>query len=249
MMQNSRTSNTDVDLKLCGCRQHSEYKFLDAAISYQDPRKSSGADTGSIAIEYPRLGITSAEHTLVFGSEDNVTLEDVGVEGKTPFFASQGYLTDFSGKKMPRSEILAALPVDLSRLGDTFQWPPEQPKPFDKLPVLYPNASDVGFARNSFDFGDGSSLVTVGAAIAKTLPLKTGGAMFWVVSCQVVAQGTGKYEGARGIESFSGSSYFPTWPQSPEEQIKILVSGFKARIHRCIKVVLKESQGGPSGPA
>src|ERR1041385_4462120 len=103
MIQNSSTRSDD-DLKLCGCRQHSEYKFSDAAIAYREPGKSSETSTGSIAIEYPRLGITSAEHTLVFGSEDNVTLEDVGVEGKTPFFASQGYLTDFSGKKIPRSE-------------------------------------------------------------------------------------------------------------------------------------------------
>ncbi len=251
MIQNSsaRTERkTNYEIKLCGCRVHGK-DSSEPAEEHQHTSSSGHNSGGTRAIEYPRLGITSAEQTLVFGSEDNVTLEDVGVEGKTPFFASKGYLTDLAGRKIPGSEILAALPVDLARLGDTFQWPPEQPKPFDKLPVVYPNSSDVGFARNSFDFGDGSSLVTVGAAIAKTLPLKAGGAMFWVVSCQVVAQGTGKYEGARGIESFSGSSYFPVWPQSPDAQVKLLVSGFKARIHRCIKVVLRESQAGPTRQA
>ena len=243
MIQNSstKTEHKTQDELLCGCSGHS---VPEVAAGYQSSLKSPRTSSGSDAIECPRLSIAPAEHTLVFGSEDNVTLEDVGVEGKIPFFASKGYLVDFSGKKLPGSEILAALPVDLSRLADTLRWPPEQPKPFDKLPVLYPNTSDVGFARNSFDFGDGSSLVTVGTAIAKTQPLKNGGAMFWVVSSQVVAQGTGKYEGARGIESFSGSSYFPVWPTTPEAQVKLLVSGFKARIHRCIKVVLKESQIG-----
>jgi len=248
MMQNSSAKTehkTYEEFKLCGCSRHSHNSSPEEPENYQRPRSSADTSSGTIAIEYPRLAITSAEHTLVFGSEDNVTLEDVGVQGKTPFFASQGYLTDFSGKKIPRSEILAALPVDLSRLGDTLQWPPEQPKPFDELPVIYPNSNDVGFARNSFDFGDGSSLVTVGAAIAKTLLMRKGGAMFWVVSCQVIAQGTGKFEGARGIQSFSGSSHFPVWPQSPEAQVRLLVSGFKARIHRCIKIVLKESQPGP----
>jgi hypothetical protein len=72
--------------------------------------------------------------------------------------------------------------------------------------------------------------------------------MFWVVSCQVITQGTGRFEGARGIQSFSGSSHFPKWPPSPDEQVALLIKPFKAKIHRCIKVVLKGDQGAlPSG--
>jgi len=197
--------------------------------------------TGNGSIEYRRLGIVPVEHVLVYGSEDNVILKDVGVPGKTPYFASDGYLTDFSGTKLPGSQILAALPLDLATLGDTFKWPRKQQEPLGELPVDATNVSG-GFARNSFRFGDGNSIVTVGTAIAKLLPLRGGGAMFWVVSAQVVSQGTGKYEGARGIQSFSGSSHFPNWPASPGDQVGVLAAGFQAKIHRCLKIVLKENQ-------
>jgi hypothetical protein len=203
--------------------------------------KSADTSGGAGSIEYKRLAIVSAEHVLVYGSEDTVILKDVGVTGKTPFFSSDGYLTDFSGKKLPGSQILAQLPVDLAALGETFKWPPIQREPIRELPVDATNANP-GFARNSFKFGDGNSIVTVGAAIPKLLPLKEGGAMFWVVSAQLITQGTGSFEGARGIQSFSGSSYFPHWPQSPEEQVGVLMRPFKAKIHRCIKVVFKKKQ-------
>src|SRR5688572_234085 len=114
------------DLKLCGCSRHNEYSLQETADEYRRPHISSGISNGSRAIEHPRLGIGGAEQVLVFGSEDYVKLEDVGVAGKTPFFASQGYLTDLSGTRLPGSQILAALPVDLSRLSDTLQWPPVQ---------------------------------------------------------------------------------------------------------------------------
>jgi hypothetical protein len=213
------------DHKLCGCSLHSTHPL-------------SGADS----LECRQLPIQSAEQVLLFGSEDQVVLKDVGVAGKIPYFASVGYLTDVSGKKLPGSEILAALPVDLTALGETFKWPPAQSKPFGELPVDATNVS-VGFARNSFDFGDGNSIVSVGAAVPKFLQLQGGAAMFWVTSCQLITQGTGRYAGARGIQSFSGSSYFSYWPASPQGQVGLLVKGFRAKIFRCIKVVLKESQG------
>jgi hypothetical protein len=214
--------------------------FSEMEVDYHHLHEVPGAASN---IEYPRLAITYAEHTLVFGSEDDVTLEDVNVAGKTPYFASNGYLTDFSGRKISGSQILAALPVDLARFIETLKWPPVQREPFDKLPVDAANA-EIGFARNSFNFGDGSSIVSVGAALPKLLLLKDGGAMFWVTSCQAITQGQGRYEGARGIQSFSGSSYFPVWPASPEEQARLLVGGFKARIHRCLKLVLRTNHQG-----
>jgi hypothetical protein len=238
---NATDDRTHDNLKLCGCSRHTPYSFSETKVDrLHNPRDTSG---GAGNIGYPRLAIAYVEHTLVFGSEDDVTLEDVNVAGKTPFFASDGYLTDFSGRKIPGSQILAALPVDLARFIDTLKWPPAQREPFDKLPVDATNAN-AGFARNSFNFGDGSSIVSVGAALPKLLLLKDGGAMFWVTSCQAIAQSKGKYEGARGIQSFSGSSYFPVWPASPEDQVRLLAAGFKAKIHRCIKLVLRADHQG-----
>lgn len=226
------------DHKLCGCNQHSLTEMM---VDYHRPHNSPSTTVGTASIEYERLAINAVEHVLVYGSEDLVTLVDVNVEGKAPYFASDGYLTDLSGRKLPGSQILAALPVDLANLGETLKWPPQQREPFDKLPIDATNAI-VGFARNSFNFGDGSSIVTVGAALPKILRLKGGDAMLWVTSAQLISQGTGKYEGARGIQSFSGSSYFPTWPASPEAQVGLLMAGFKAKIHRCIKLVAKQNQ-------
>jgi hypothetical protein len=195
------------------------------------------AGDGADGIEYPRLAVESAEHVLVFGSVDSVTL--VGARGKTPYFASEGYLTDFSGRKIEGSQIQAALPVDPNALLETIKWPPAQPKPFDKPPVKDANTTGVGFAKNSFSFGRGDSIVTVGATLPKVLLLPGGGAMFWVTSCQAISQGTGRYEGARGIQAFTGSSYFSEWPSTPEGQIELLSRPFEAKIQRSIKVVLK----------
>ncbi|OLE53183.1 MAG: hypothetical protein AUG51_14415 [Acidobacteria bacterium 13_1_20CM_3_53_8] len=244
MTQQSTGATRDIisdDLKLCGCSQHSHYSFPDSVVDYPRTQNQTNTSGGALSIEYPRLSIVSAEQVLVFCSEDEVVLTDVNVAGKTPYFASDGYLTELSGRKLQGSQILAALPVNISVLGETFKWPPVQREPFSQLPVDATNV-DVGFARNSFDFGDGNSIVSVGAALPKLLLLNDGGAMFWVTSCQLITQGTGKFAGARGIQSFAGNSYFPVWPSLPEGQVGVLTRGFKAKIHRCIRVVLKESQ-------
>ena len=222
------------DHKLCGCSVHSQDPLPETAAGYHRPHDTPHTSGGAGSLEYRQLPIHSVEQVLLFGSEDLVTLRDVGVEGKTPYFVS--------GKKLAGSQILAALPVDLATLGETFKWPPVQSEPFGELPVDATNVA-VGFARNSFEFGDGNSIVSVGAAVPKFLQLKGGAAMFWVTSCQLITQGTGRYAGARGIQSFSGSSYFSYWPASPEGQVGLLAKGFRAKIFRCIKVVLKESHG------
>ena len=229
------------DFKLCGCSEHNHSLSSPGNLPEAHQKPSNTIDAVG-SVEYRRLAIDPDEHVLVYGSEDTVNLQDVGVAGKTPYFYSDGYLIDFSGKKLPGSQILAALPVDLARLGDTFTWPPKQSEPFGELPVEATNVN-VGFARNSFKFGGGHSVVTVGAAVPKILRLKTGAAMLWVTSAQIITQGTGKFAGARGIQSFAGTSYFTVWPTSPEAQVSLLTKPFKAKIHRCIRVVFKERVG------
>jgi hypothetical protein len=224
------------DLRLCGCSGHDQF----VPTKQQQQRTVPLASPGLDRIEQSRLAINALEQVFVYGSEDTVVLQDVGVAGKTPYFASDGYLVDLSGRRLPESEILAALPVDLARLGDTLTWPPRQSEPFGELPIDSTNVN-VGFARNSFKFGDGHSVVTVGAAIPKILGLMNGGAMLWVTSAQVITQGTGKFAGARGIQSFAGTSFFPRWPAAPRDRIGLLTKPFKAKIHRCIRAVLKDN--------
>jgi hypothetical protein len=149
MTQRNGSGATDYSIYdehwLCGHVAHQNYSVSGKQGGGQGQPDRASA---SAAIEFARLAIAPAEHVLVYGSEDVVTLRDVGVEGKTPYFASDGYLVDFFGKRLPGSQILAALPVDVAKFGETLKWPPAQREPFDQLPV---DVSDLGFgfARNS----------------------------------------------------------------------------------------------------
>jgi len=230
------------DLRQFGCSDHSHFVPTDNQQQQTIPLASPNLDR----IEQIRLAINPVEQVFVYGSEDMVVLRDVGVAGKTPYFYSDGYLVDLSGRRLSGSQILAALPVDLPRLGETFTWPPRQSEPLGELPIDSTNVN-VGFARNSFKFGDGHSVVTVGAAIPKIFVVRNGGAMLWVASAQVITQGTGRFAGARGIQSFAGTFHFHRWPDSPDDQIGLLTKPFKAKIHRCIRAVLNLNGGVKNG--
>jgi hypothetical protein len=194
---------------------------------------------GSVSsIEFPQLANGPDEKVLVFNSDDRILLN---AASNPPYFHStgEGILTDLYGRILPGSKGLSSLPVDPSELGEGTQWPPKQSEPFNKPPVDNKHTTGVGYAKNFISFGDGSSLGTVGPSLAKIQRLKGGGAQFWESSVQAVCQGTGRYEGARGMLVFAGSAYFPAWPEKLEEQIKLLSAGFPARLVRCFKLALK----------
>jgi hypothetical protein len=197
-------------------------------------------------IGYPQLAIGHDEQVLVFNTEDHITLN---VDDPTaPYFFSHGELTDLWGNPVPGGTIQSALPADPNALPLTLQWPNPQPSPFDKPPVDNTNTTDIGFAKTVIYFGDGSSIVTVGPSFAKVGLLKGGGAQFWESSCEAISQGTGKYDGAKGKLAFVGSAYFPEFPADPNEVIKLLAQGFKAKIVRCVKLVLKKDIVVPPPP-
>jgi len=192
-------------------------------------------------IYFQQLANGPFEQVLVFNSDDQIFLN---ANANPPFFHStgQGILTDLYGKALPGSKGLSSLPVDPSELDDATQWPPKQPEPFNAPPVNNEHTTRIGFAKNFISFGDGSSLGTVGASLAKILRLKNGGAQFWESSVQAVCESSGRYEGARGMLVFGGSAYFPVWPDSSADQIKLLSAGFPARLVRCFKLVLRPDQ-------
>lgn len=204
----------------------------------------AGCCSGSI--DYSHLAIGPVEHILVFGSVDTIALKDVGVEGKVPYFSSHGVLTDLCGRTLPGTVCQSALPVDLSIFPGTGLWPTVQAgPPFDTLPVDNTNtvvpviAPSVGYAKCFTDFGKGDTIVTVGPSIPKIAVTKDGGAQFWVSLCMAISQGTGKYAGAKGEHAFVGSAYFPEWPKDPKKVPPLLAAGFKVKLVRCIKAVLK----------
>jgi hypothetical protein len=84
--------------------------------------------------------------------------------------------------------------------------------------------------------------VTTGPSVPKIVKLKGGGAQLWVASVGVIAQGTGKYEDARGLSSYVGSAHFPHWPATPPQQLQLLAAGFPAVIAAYFKLILKEDR-------
>lgn len=194
---------------------------------------------GTPHIEFPQLANGPVEKVLIFNSDDRIVLTPAE---PFPYFHStgEGVLTDLYGRVIPGSRGESCLPVDPSELEDAGKWPPPQQLPFNKPPVDNTNVTRLGYAKNLISFADGSSIGTVGPSLAKITRLKGGGLQFWECSTQAICQATGKYEGARGMLVFNGSAYFPAWPPTLEEQIKLLEAGFPARLVRCFKLVLKK---------
>lgn len=157
---------------------------------------------------YPAFAIGSYEEVLVFNNQETITLKgDPGSE----YFSSTGFIYDLCGKKLEGSTVETSVPTAIvpQTLDYLLHWPPEQTPPFDTLPVNEgPYGTIPSYTKGSYDFGDGSSLVTVGAAFPKIAPLKNGGAQFWVSFIGAITQGGGKYKGARGMASFDGSAAF-----------------------------------------
>ena len=193
-----------------------------------------------VVIEYPHLAIGPVEHVLAFKINEHHTLRDT--DTPTPYFSNQGYFSDLQGRVLQGSSCRTSLRVEASKIGETYKWPPEQPAPFDQPPSKFENTDPLGHSKQAYFFDDGSSLVTTGPSVPKLLKLKGGGAQLWVASVGVIAQGTGKYEGARGLSSYVGSAHFPKWPATPEEQFKHLAAGFEAVIAAYFKLVLKADQ-------
>ena len=215
--------------------------FMEVLDGIRDAIAASAS--GTLGIDFPGLALGPAEEVLVFNSDDRIELV---VESETTgYFHSTGHtvLSDLWGNKYPGSHGESSLPVEVSELLDALQWPPPQQKPYTKPPPDKTNTTRIGFAKNLIAFPDGSSLGTVGPSLAKIVPLKSGGIQFWEASVQAIAEGTGRFEGARGTLVFSGSAHFPDFPPALPQQLALLQKGFPARLVRCFKLVRKGKLG------
>ena len=191
-------------------------------------------------IEYPQLALGPVEQILAFNTNEHHVLKEGDTE--TPYFSNQGVITDLHGRVQPGTRIETSLRVHVKVLPGTYEWPPEQPEPFDQPPSVPTNTDPVGQSKQAYFFADGSSLVTVGPSVPKILKVKGGGAHLWVASVGVIAQGKGKYKGARGISAYTGCAHFPHWPEAVPEQIKLLSAGFNVKSAAFFKLVLKGDQ-------
>jgi hypothetical protein len=194
-------------------------------------------------IDYPQIANGPVEQVLAFNNNEFIALKDPTTPN--PYFSSHGILTDLLHRPLPGSKVETTFPVDLAQLPDSFQWPPVQPPPFDRPPLDNAHTTENGYSKQAYFFdGGANSLVTVGPSLPKIAPVKGGGAQFWVGSIGVIAQGTGKYEGARGMSVYLGSAYLEHWPDSFEEQAKILAAGFTALVSTYFKLVPRKDLAG-----
>ena len=190
-------------------------------------------------IEYPWIVNGPVEHVLAFNNDEHIRLEGPDDE---PYFSSHGPLTDLHGIVLPGSRVATTFPVDPSKFGETGTWPPVQKEPFDRPPVDYTNTTNHGYSKQAYYFdNDKNWFVTAGPSLPKIVRTTNGGAQFWVGSIGVIAQGAGRYEGARGVATYVGSGYFADWPTAFEEQIRLLRAGFRALVGTYVKVVLREN--------
>jgi hypothetical protein len=205
----------------------------------------------SCDIFYPQIANGPYEQVLAFNNNEHISLQGVA-DGK-PHFSSHGQLTDLKHRVLAGSRVETTFPVDPTKLPDTKLWPSAQPGPPWDAPPLDPtntgewsltgNPLFTGYSKQAYFFDGGvNSLVTVGPSNPKIVRLKDGGAQFWVGSIGVIAQGTGKYEGVRGMSVYLGSGYLPNWSDDQGQQIKILQTEFVALVSTYFKFVFKMDQ-------
>jgi hypothetical protein len=185
--------------------------------------------------EYPAIANGPIEQVLAFNNNETITLKG---PNKSPHFSSHGVLTDLQHRVIEGSKVETTFPVDPATFPQTSLFPPEQLPPWDGPPVDPENTTGNGYSKQSYWFPDGSRLTTVGPSLPKIASTANGGAQFWVGSIGVVSQGTGRFEGARGVSVYVGSAYFDAWPANFVEQVAILRKGFKALVGTYFKVVL-----------
>jgi len=212
-------------------------------------RDAIRAASHSGGIHYQQLAQGPLEKVLAFNDDDHIVLKNFPgdpAKGDFPYFSSHGTLTDLYGNHLPGSKVETAFPLTVppDQLNDLlYSWPPEQPQPYDAPPVDGKNTTPPGPSKQFYDFGDGSSIVTVGPSLPKIVRTKGGGAQFWVSSIGVISQGSGKYAGAHGLSSYVGSAFFKKWPATLPQQLPILIAGFDVKVAIFVKLVLKQDQG------
>lgn len=205
-------------------------------------REAVGPYTGDVDFDHPEIANGPVEVVLAFNNDEYIKLVDA--TGDNPHFSSTGHLTDLQHRKLEGSKVETTFPVDRSKLGEGFLWPPVQPEPFLHPPLDNTNTTGHGYSKQAYWFGGDDSLVTVGPSLPKIALTTKGGAQFWVASIGVVAQGTGRYKGARGTSVYIGSAYLETWPEKFEDQAKLLSQGFVALVGTYFKLVLKKDVAG-----
>lgn len=133
------------------------------------------------------------------------------------------------------------------KLGGMFRFPHSCP-PYDGPPMVDEEAraeieGSLSYSKHFLRFPDGSSFATTGPTVAKLVPMQGGVAQFWAPSVQTIADGTGRYEGARGMAVFHVSSHLKLVPDSTKPGgLQHLEDGFGLQLSMCSRIVMKDDR-------
>jgi hypothetical protein len=123
---------------------------------------------------------------------------------------------------------------------------PETEGPFDQpdSPVPQPPAKE--WTKGKWTFADGSSVLAVGPARSRLVPLKDGSALFMVATGQTITSGTGRYEGCAGSKQATGTTLVPA---DLVKSGKFPAPGmtFLAKTVEVFRIVRKRDIGPPPG--
>ena len=98
--------------------------------------------------------------------------------------------------------------LSLTPLDVLLSTPPAPPPPFDQ-PSEVPTKEVQEWTKGIWTFADGSAVYAVGPAQSHLVPFQDGSFVFTVTTGQVLAGGTGRYDGCAGIKSATGSAFVP----------------------------------------
>lgn len=140
--------------------------------------------------------------------------------------------------------VLSWFPSEVGPVVLAFPDPSLGQPPFDKPPAggykgVTTNADTLGHTKTRLAFPDGSTIVSIGVNQTKIVPSADGSAQLFETNTEVIATGSGKFEGARGlVTSDMGAFFSPLVQLDPtREPYK---SGFPVKVFVCIRLITEE---------
>jgi hypothetical protein len=153
------------------------------------------------------------------------------------YYDLEAEFTDLTGSIPGRGKLKAVLSWFVAEVGPVvFDLPDRRlaGPPFDAPPAngyrgVKTNADTLGTTKTELVFPDGSTLVTIGVNQTKVIPMQDGSANLFETNTEVIASGSGRFEGARGlVTSDLGALFRPLVPLDPAaEPFK---SGYECKV-------------------
>lgn len=94
-------------------------------------------------------------------------------------------------------------------LEQMFSAPPDPKPPFDEPAPPVDEVGVLSYTKGIWQFADGSTIVAEGPAQLRVIFYVDGASQLWVSGEQIITDGTGRFQGARGVKTVGGSSWVP----------------------------------------